>query len=697
MIPPPHERPHPLLHIRRIEDHLRHEHPFIQDYLENWIHQHRAVLQQLRELPMSLEDTDRAMVKQARTLMDRWRIDNVGTTTGCWIERDVTASALLMDYRVKRFGRRLKQNNSWEEYWALGENLGILGDTNELTDKTQFSNAQRNAVVAACAFAVEWQEYLLWLLCRPPQDPHVAPPDPTGDPLMAFWDYHFPYPDSRAARILVELGHCRPVGAFFDLAGRNDWTADNRDIIDEFHNSGWPGQKDDWLRLGGAMECGRPTVCPHCHARMVRRLVERINKGPWKPGRRRNRQLILLRVSIPTPSLNLNEDRLALERLRLGYDRWLRLSDLDRDYTPVTREEAKVRHIDMDQFITDTLAPTEIEVARQVGRELLSWAKEIGITGGVKTHTIGPRESQFHHEICIVGEIQFHDEAEKQRFFERVGIGDGHAQKTVCGQNIECVIMPKGMRSAPRFLVAGTGWGTDLDLVGGEVNAEARRHTHISGREGEPAGLRGALAWQPLFLLSGASFWTRTALLTAPGKYRQYAAFGSWIGKIPPDKNFEPQSKKYQRNQQVSKKSVRQGSRRKNPALYVRRQFQKLKGTVTVAEIAKVADCHRSTMDLLLREGKGSPELIEKAMRAIEQIQNQTHAAIEAPQKFEEPEEVRRWLKQIGKSQRWLAEQIDWPHTKVLRRLKSQTAYSQDIQYAVHDLARRLNDNLNNS
>lgn len=678
---------HPLSHIRTIEERARHEHPAMSDYIENWIDQNHSVIRQLRERPELSEDTDGVLLNRARKSMDRLWLTKVGKFTGCWIERDVTIGAMLLDWRVKRIKQRLKQRGSWEENWASGENLHILEGSGE---DPGVDKAQRKAAVAACVFAVEWQDYLLRLLVRPPRDPDVEVPDPVDAAFATFNDYNFPCPEERAGRFLAELAHCRPGGAFFESAGQDIWTRENAELVAEFPNMGWHGQKDDWLRLGGRRECRRPTVCPHCFGRMVRRLVERINRGPWKPGRRRGSHLVLLRVSLSTSSLGLRESQLAEERRALGFDKWLRLSDPGRDYTAATREEAMIRYIDMEQHLTDTLTPTEISVARQAGQELLKWSKNLGMTGGIRTHTIGPRGRQFRHEICVVGEIRLDNLAHQRRFEEATGLPNGHAEKSILGQPIECLLMPKGMASAARFLVAGTGWGTNLDVVGAKINVEARRHTHIFGREGEPAGLRGALAWQPLFLLSGAAFWSRAALLTAPGKFQHYAAFGSWIDTLPADEHFEPRSKKIDRNRRVSKNSVRAGGRQQNPALYVRRRYEKLNGSVSVAALAELAGCHRSTMDKLLREGKGSPALIRKALEAIAEIEARQNQVVPGPDDFQGPGDVEQWLRQIGKSQVWLAEQIRWTPTRVSRQLRGCTAWSQNFKERVCGLVRQL-------
>lgn len=677
------QRSHPLFHIRPVEDFARHEHPFMPEYVEGWINENQSVLRRLREQPNQFLDGDGALVEQARKSLDRWWLTNVGTTSGCWVERAVTSSAMLLDWRVARIGRRLKDCDSWEEFWASDQGFWITEKPGTADSDPAYDKARRHAVKAACAFAVEWQRYLLQLLLRPPRDPNMASPDPSREPLAAFNDCYFPCPDSRVARVLADLAHCRPAGAFFEAVGRGEWIRDHAELIDQFADAGWPGQADDWLRLGGRPECRRPVLCPHCYARMVRRLVERIEAGPWRSGRRRSSRLVLLRVGIPTSSMRMDEGRLAGERRGLEFDKWLRLSDRIRDYTPATREEAMVRFVDMEQHLSDTLTPTEIAVARQALRTLLDWAKELGITGGISTHTIGPQGRQYRHELCIVGEIRLRDAEQLSGFRQSVELGGGYLEKAIFGQPIECVLMPRSLPSASRYLVAGTGWGTDLDLVGAEVNAEARRHTHIYGRAGEPAGLRGALAWQPLYLLSGAAFWSRAALLTTPGSYRHYAAFGTWIDELTSEAQFDTRSKKFERS-----RSVQLGSRRKDPALHLRRRFGEL--NCSVATVAELAGCHRSTVDKLFRTGRGSPTLVAQVREALGAIQARQERFREVPRKFRGPAEVKDWLKQMGKSQAWLAQQIGWTAVRVTRQLTGVTAWSSDFQYRLHALVRQL-------
>lgn len=320
-----------------------------------------------------------------------------------------------------------------------------------------------------------------------------------------------------------------------------------------------------------------------------------------------------------------------------------------------------VHRIDMGQHLGDTLTPTEIHAARQAGDTLLGRAKEFGVKGGIRVHTIGPQETKFRHEVSIIGEIQFADKTDKGRFEQEFALTRSRTKQSILGQPIECILMPKGMRSAPRYLIAGTSWGSDLDEVGAEMNCEARRHTHIRGQAGRPAGLRGALAWPPLYLLSGAAFWSRAAMLTAPGKYRHYAPFGEWIEQMPADTKFESRSQRRKR-----RGTVRLGTPRRDPVH--RLKWRQQKSGASVSTVAQLTGCHRSTLDRLFRHRKGSPELIKAVSEALDTLETVARAPVGKRPKFNTPAEVKRWLDCIGKSQNWLARQIGWSRSRVRTR-----------------------------
>ena len=82
------------------------------------------------------------------------------------------------------------------------------------------------------------------------------------------------------------------------------------------------------------------------------------------------------------------------------------------------------------------------------------------------------------------------------------------AEKTIAGRPIECVLLPGGYPHAARVLLAGTSWGFDLHGTGATLNRPAW-HCSWNERRERWVGLRGALAWPPLFLLNAVSFWSR--------------------------------------------------------------------------------------------------------------------------------------------------------------------------------------------
>jgi transcriptional regulator with XRE-family HTH domain len=419
-------------------------------------------------------------------------------------------------------------------------------------------------------------------------------------------------------------------------------------------------------------------------------MVGRVEEGPWRDTRRAGRCLVLLRAQVPSAALPLDFEAISKEREEQFVD-WLRFSsdyyDPGYTYAAETKDESILRTVDLGQRLGDTLTRHEVEQAKRVGQDLVGWARNLGVTGGLRIHQIGPHGRQFCHELSVVGEIRFRNDAHRREFEASTGVGQGGpGRATVFHEPIECVLLPPGYRHAARVLLAGTAWRFNLDAIGAQMNEPARANTHYVRARGfetgeVPAGLRGALAWPPLFLLSAAAFFSRNlTLYEGTCRHNRCAAFGTWRKELAPNADYrsEPQKRRAMRRGQP----IKEGWAR-DPIRRLESRRREL--GVSLAAIARVAGCKPQTLSKLFRQRQGSQALIARVGEALKKIASEQERAL----KLWTREDVKAWMKNIGLTQTELAQQIGVSPGKVGRQLRGVSAWSTEFAAKVALAARQ--------
>ena len=615
--------------------------------VDKWISDRLDAIMKIRQL--GNQGPQDAFDGFASDMSLRWHLLCVGTSPAAWIERDVTKSAVLMDFRSHRFGRRLRDEDSAErslvEYQieSLGEDGGPF---------RQPEPALMEQAVAAGVFAVEWSRYLETLLIRPPGDP----PPPT-EPFPSFYSK----PDREVATAIAELAHCRPAGAYYSIL-----------------------PNDEWLAAGGREECRKPLHCPHCHARHVSRLVQRIEQGPWEPDRRPGKRLAFVRVAVPTGDLGLSSDVQERERENLGFSGWLRSST--RRYTADPGDQTMIRNLDANQDLSWTLTPCEVKAADGLLDGLVARCRAHKMQGGIRFHTIGPRRRLYLHELAVVGELEEGDVAGFARHF---GIG-GHSPE-VAGNPVECVIIAQEYSSAARLAIAGTSWGFDLDRIGAELNevAHSRSYRPRRSESDQPIGLRGALAWPPLFLLSSVCWWSRWRVLRAM-RFKSHRVWGTWAGLLTSDRRHLSAVQRRRREQDPCRMINERSS---NPICRLQQRIRRCGTTQT--EIARTAGCSPSAVSRFLNEGYGSAQLRQGLEVALQQLHSPDagHSRRHVGPRLASAKEVSVWLREIGKDQRWLAEESGFSRSKVSRLLSGRTRWNDEAGHRFDAVCDRLATN----
>lgn len=613
------------------------------DCIDAWTDKRRDLLHGIRERPVGVDQS--VFEPCVREMIDRYPLQALGRSPTAWIERSVTSAALLLDYRSRRFGRRLKQQSRWEHVEAQKLNCSVDSDRDDFRPLDAMEQQQ---ATAAILFAAEWQRYLLQLLIRPPGD---SPSDYEPFPSM------YSEPDMEAKEIIARLAHCRPVGAFFA-----------------------PPTTDTWLAAGGRETCRQPLHCPHCHARAVARLVGRINEGPMRNDRWHGKSLVLVRVGIPTELLNLSINRREKEREALGLDRWLRpstpdyVADSPAEQRTFSAEEM-IRNVDTEQWPETALTPYEVAEAAKRLKRLVEFTREAGVTGGLRIHNIGPQGLVFRHELCVVGEVEDRD---LPRFQSEFCI-DNDRTPTLEGQPVECVVIPHRYGDAARLLVAGSSWGFDLDQIGARCNVHVREFA-FSDALG-PTGIRGAMGWQPLFLLRTIAYMSRYRVLRAK-RFQSYHAFGIWLKELTPDRDYQSPVQRERASQDIKSTSLKASPE-------ARLQFWIISSGIPQSRIADAAGCSPAAVSQFVTKRIGSPKLISQLRSALSSLQKEVQTSNGASAKFRTAEDAHKWLAGTGRSQRWLADQAEMSPSQISRYLSGKTNWSASIAARIADVAQR--------
>lgn len=605
----------------------------------DWVSERRIAIKDIREHG---ERISQGMLDRASARMsERWVLTSVGNSAAAWIERACTFSAMLLDFRSRQFGRRVL-NEQTDERGDLDSHLDCMRQCHD--DFKPLSSREYQQALASRVFAGQWFRYLGRLLIHPP-----GSPPPPWEPFPSCYDY----PDELVSRMVAEFSHCRPCGAFYELYG-----------------------SDEWRLTGGRSECRKPLHCPHCHARSVTRLVRRVENGPWSHDLRTGSRLVLLRLSFASPDLEMSSYAQNDDRDELEFGGWLRTSSPD--YPAVSEDEKIFHRIECDQEMSYTLTRLEVRRAREVLNELVTLSRDAGIEGGLSFHAIGPRHRNFLHEVSVVGTVP----PARLRQFQNAFCSEDSVP-TVGMFPVECVVFAEGHKDAARLAISGSSWKYDLRRVGALLNPLASDRCY--NRRGEALGLRGAMAWQPLFLLAGISFWSRWKVLSAM-KFKSHTAFGAWRDTLEPDRNYLAPVKE---KRLASVQRLRRLGKPLPPATRLRYQLKELR--VPHSDIARQAGISKSAVSRFMKDGYGS-EALQGKLREVLRSYLADRVCPSAPQKvrFDGPESVKRWLHEIGRNSSWLALQLDWPKSKLSRVLNSRIRWKPEFSQLIEQVYGRI-------
>ena len=605
----------------------------------DWVSERRIAIKDIRDHG---ERISQGMLDSASARMsERWVLTSVGNSAAAWIERACTFSAMLLDFRSRQFGRRVLSEQT-DERGDLDCHLDLMRLSHD--DFKPLSSREHQQALASRVFSRQWLRYLGRLLIHPP-----GSPPPPWEPFPSCYDY----PDDLVSRMVAEFSHCRPCGAFYELCG-----------------------SDEWRLTGGRSECRKPLHCPHCHARSVTRLVKRVENGPWNHDLRTGGRLVLLRLSFASPDLEMSWYDQNDDRDELGFGDWLRTSSPN--YPAVSEDEKIFHRIECDQEMSYTLTRLEVRRAREVLNELVTLSRDAGIEGGLSFHAIGPRHRNFLHEVSVVGTVP----PARLRQFQNAFCSEDSVP-TVGMFPVECVVFAEGHKDAARLAISGSSWKYDLRRVGALLNPLASDRCY--NRRGEALGLRGAMAWQPLFLLAGISFWSRWKVLSAM-KFKSHTAFGSWRETLEPDRNYLAPVKE---KRLASVQRLRRLGKPLPPATRLRYQLKELR--VPHSDIARQAGISKSAVSRFMKDGYGS-ETLQGKLREVLRSYLADRVCPSAPQKvrFDGPESVKRWLHEIGRNSSWLALQLDWPKSKLSRVLNSRIRWKPEFSQLIEQVYGRI-------
>lgn len=608
-------------------------------HINSWIEERRAIILDVQESGHRVDSGKLDWL--ALDMAKRWMATHIGKSPIAWIERSVTFAAMLLDHRSRRFGRRVHTKKLNMEEFELGYTTGWSAFTD--AGFQSFSPMEFKQALLSMIFATEWQRYLYDLLIRPPGEP---PPIGCHFPTM------YSEPDETVSNFVAQLAHCRPCGAFWELPSY-----------------------DEWCRLGGRETCRNPLHCPHCHARNVTQLVNRVLLGPWNESRRSGRRLALIRLTVSTKELQLCRAELAADRADLGFDGWLR--DSTDEYYADPGDDTKFRNISCNQSFAYTLTRVEIRAASNRLKQLKERCQRAGITGGICFHNIGPKKRNFQHELVVVGELSLNN----NHFFDEFGRPETRSEDC---QPVEYVLFSPGHKSSARLAIAGSSWKFNLDEVGATLNVAARRRCFTSLQQ--PRGLRGALAWQPLFLLAGNSFWSRWKAMRSM-RFKGYQVFGNWKDLLASNRRHQADTQSF--SGLLKKTDPLLTGQNRNPVYRLQQQIRRSQIHQTV--LAQESGYSDAAVSQFVKHGFGSEALREALRQAMLRIAPEALGiGPKETLRFPSPQSVKDWLQAIGRNQSWLAFQLDWSRSKVTRLFNKQLKWSRDVSHAIASLAQRL-------
>jgi hypothetical protein len=250
--------------------------------------------------------------------------------------------------------------------------------------------------------------------------------------------------------------------------------------------------------------CGYPRLCPWCHARKVVRLHEVIRLGPLKEPSGK-----YLLLGKPRPFAEISG----------GIDgSWEQA-----DWLAYTSDE-KVRGHYGRYF--GRSAGRAAETKKVLADTLLAAARELGAIGGLLTHQLGSAQlgngqRSFLHDLGLVAQLDSEvglallKDTGGTAMWESVEPLQATSELTM---NVRWLVLPADQPTSLRVALAGSSASSLRKL-------RRQAEEGLEGDEGHSFGIRGALNWQPTFLLDD-QMWV--PYVQEIEKQRLYLPFGSW-------------------------------------------------------------------------------------------------------------------------------------------------------------------------
>jgi len=387
-----------------------------------------------------------------RRCVERWRITAVGRRPHDFVARDALVASLIRDPRGFRFQKLIRKPPDW-----------LVESVEHVPEQHRQQALQVNAL------HLLHQQKLAGLLY--PDDVQRA--------------------DDEAVEVFGRVRDCTPCGA---LVERVQKTEDGRDFP----------------------ECGRPRVCPWCHARKVVRAyrsltARRTIESPYS-------LLVQARATVTSDELDLDimQDWIACCRRRgeFGQDQptpmWYRLESL---------------------YTNAELRP-----------QLLDFAHHLGLSGGLVSLQAGPcrlrdRSEGYRFELGLIGDVPFATDREREKFMRYTAM-DKPAVKfalNVMGRKIyvELLALPAEHPLALRLFLAGSSWSypvQKLPLIGAFPS-----DLDYGFRDGLP----GILGFQPIHLFDDLDFWRYSDAMQG---INLFSTFGDWKKPSPQQRPRRQQS-----------------------------------------------------------------------------------------------------------------------------------------------------------
>ena len=580
------------------------------EYVQDWSSRILNMIFRIKE--GSCRSYDHQLKTQAMMMLQRHELQDLGRSPAAWMERDILFGAMLLDFRVKMLKKEFAAPHHYIMEMIVGSLMALdLAEDDDPMMYAELSESDTKLAKKVLGFAGHWMNYLITLLIRPPGPllPNEAFPTTASRPR----------PEVR--ELVTRMAHCRPAGAFF---------------VDRLRNR--------WRPVGGRDTCRTPLFCPHCHARRVVKLVDRIQKGPWKIQSSSGKRLVFFRLTVGSDDLQLEEAVLQSE-----YQEMINLDQIrtsteyyEEDPEVASDDEMMIQRYQTNLSVNSAMTRHELDKAASILRQAVRFLRSRDISGGIQVHSIGPRRRNFQHELSIVGEISA-DSAANLLDLISIPISTG------MNLPVEILIFPSGQKNAVRTALADTSYKFDLSRRGIQMNSLAHERAY---KDDIPMGFRGAFAWQPFFLFDSVSFWSMYFKMKET-RHCMYRYFGTWKSECISEK------KKMAINIFAPKDTHGQ-------LLLCMRRYR-----IRQCYLAEQAGVSRSAISRLVKEYYGSETLKNRVFEIIQQRrQRQSESRPESCPIGLSGSDASKKLQMIGRSQKWLANQSGLSTSTVSRELR---------------------------